>query len=74
MQEELEKLYYEVNLIKYTMGDFQDILPIIAVIENDSRDKIIEVLKEKINEYRLKYDAINDLIKLKQKNNENIKK
>jgi hypothetical protein len=74
MKEELEKLYYEVNLIKYTMGDFQDILPIIAVIENDSRDKIIEVLKEKINEYRLKYDAIMDLIKLKTKNDENTTK
>ena len=66
-KEELEKLYYEVNLLKYTIGDFQDIIPIISVIENDSREKIIDLLKEKIKEYKNKYEAINDLIKLNQK-------
>jgi len=70
----MEKLGQKIIEIKVIMGDFQEIIPIIRVIENNSREEIINLLEEKIKDLRNEYEATMDLIKLKQKNNENAKK
>ena len=66
-KESLQDLGDRIMRLQILIGDFSDMITVIRQIDNDSREQVIDVLVEKIKEYRLEHDSIIDLIKLKQK-------
>ncbi len=63
--QELNDERYELNKL---IGDISDIIFIIEKIENDSRDKIKDILLEKTKELKDRSEAINSFIEFTTKN------
>mgnify|MGYP001608106380 FL=1 len=66
-KEELEELEKEMNGIRYFISDIYDMTYVMEKIDNDSRDKIIDLLREKIVELKRTADSIMDVILLERK-------